>query len=156
MFLWDEGTMHRYQRRVRDRCYTSSHSITGFRVWCVSDFFLAHHSGEPQKNPLSSGKRLKIEDRQILERLPYWGQTGRGSWGEKTACRQRRGWGRNGLHDLTVPQMMSPTTTAAVASTIIRMHIFFLELRWDGGEQHRHKINVLTKWHNISCIFFFF
>ena len=34
-----------------------------------------------------------------------------------------------GLHYLTVDQMMSPTTTPAMANTTIRMQIFFRELR---------------------------
>lgn len=58
-----------------------------------------------------------------------WRNEGRKDSEEAEEGGWRRGGGRNGLHDLTEPQMMSPTTTAAIASTIIRMQIFFLELR---------------------------
>lgn len=45
--------------------------------------------------------------------------------------RWRRGR-RRSPHFLTAPQMISPMITATTANSIIRMHIFFRELRWRG------------------------
>lgn len=100
-----------------------------FRVWCVGvfSFFLFFSTPLGWATKKSSGKRLKIKDRE-----------------KRKAHRQRSGRGWNGFHDLTEAQMMSPIATAATASTIIRMHIFFLELRWEGGKQHKLVLSLIT------------
>lgn len=48
--------------------------------------------------------------------------------------------------------MTSPTTTAATASTIIRMQIFFLELRWEGGQRHKRGYVSSSGEFNVSDI----
>lgn len=98
--------------------------------------------------PLSPGVRpLKLKTDEIWSDSPIlraeWVRVGEGGRGKRQR-RRRRGGERNSLY-LVEPQMMSPTTTAAIASTIIRMHIFFLELRWEErGDTERFKVRTLT------------
>lgn len=62
------------------------------------------------------------------------------SWQQETTWGPPQGCKGGGPHCLATPQMMSPTTMAATAKTIIRMQIFFRERRLKDESRYHNKV----------------